>query len=123
MMNKDALRLRLDTLCVEEAFALAVAETPFWDVRQLQNSISPREIVLILSSRHPVEAAALLHELPPLAATLLLFYLRRFVARSGKALKTMRQWGIKPDDAQKRVDNLRRIWELSKQVAIVGAGY
>ncbi|MBI3232243.1 MAG: hypothetical protein HYZ51_04155 [Candidatus Doudnabacteria bacterium] len=116
MLNKLELRTKLDQLSPSEAFSLALKETAFWDVHQIQQLTSFHLVVQSLSSFHPIEAAALIHSIQPLAGHLLLYHLKRFVARPNRAIKTAKMhWKMEESEARELVERLCQVVQAAEQ--------
>lgn len=100
MMNKEALREKLAQLPPAKALALAEAETAFWDVNHIHKLTSLEGAVrFLLSWPLAIEAVALLKQMEPLCARLLVSALRGY---SGT-----------PEDMLKASEILRLCEELS----------
>ncbi len=123
IMNKDDLRRQLAVLPWDKAFALAVKEASFWDVRQLNNQRTFKGAVLQLCVLHPAEAASLINQVPPLLGAMLLYNIRRLCQSENKCKDRLRVFGLCAPRLESCTRNLLTLAKISRGYKIPGDGY
>ncbi len=107
-MHKDALRERLAEMSNKDGLALAITETAFLDVNQMHKFTSIPEALIFLASWTPIEAVALLSQVEPLVASLLVWYINRLAGPTYES-----------NLSAEVITKLRQVAELTTRLGVV----